>query len=1005
MKKVLSLVLAMAMILSSFSFAFALPSDVEGTDYANAVERLGALDIIVGYEDGTFKPDNSITRAEFAAIAIRALGMEDIAVDSVDNTKFADVRGTHWASGYVNLATAQGIIVGYPDGTFKPEAQVTYSEAIAMIVRLLGYEPALNSNVWPSNYLTKASEIGLTLGVKFNYNDPAKRGVVSVLVDKALDIDLMDLTEVTSGDQTWTITEDTLLTKYLNVYELEDAYVLETPTHSLGDLDADEIIIRDEEEDTYTFKLLESIDADALLGHEVTVFVKDMDTDGDLEDDDIVISLQDTTDARDVIAWDWIIDIQDEDGDYDFTDEDNTVEVSLDDTDETFDVAEDAIVFYNYERVEDLEAMTIEGVGNGYVTLGEVAGKFILNEDDDIMFMDMVNYDEPVVITDVDLEDERVKYFLYDENESSLKLDGEEYLVFKNGDLADLESLATDDVLYFWEATSGEFVLDAYDYKIEGTLDSVDSDNNNYWDYTLVVDGNSISVGPAFTISTDENDTIDSLAEDPKTEVWTADDDRLSDLEDMVGEYVTVYIGKYYEETDGWNYGRHITTGVDTGEDNYFVVTEQPWSSRTAGYKYYVELLNEYDDEITYEFTEDETEFNGDELDLSISDYETDNVDGFNVDDEDEEIDVTAEFPVGTLVDVEFNSDGTISAIDVVDEIVDNDVDAADIDEDYDRISLDDGDYGTYYVSDETVFFGLGVNDSDVVTSADAYTWEDIADIETDNLKVIANADDNELEVAVFFYDDDADFTLGKNDYGYILKREIRSDGLWIFMAVENEVVEYFAGDLTQSTQNSLQEKVLVEFTASGEDLDDAEVIAGEKFYADSDEMTEAMLNVATIEVTTGSGIEYAAKFDGNEIVIDDEDAGDADGTVVATFDGNIDFVTGYNGVDGYHDGDDTNDGDVTFAFDKFEIVSGGVDTKNGIIEVMAVGTDEDEDKTWFVDVDKYGNDSFYYDTDISHRNLEEKILSIEDLADGDMVYIFDVPEETVTEYIGIYDR
>lgn len=982
MKKILSLVLAMAMILSSFSFAFALPSDVEGTDYANAVERLGALDIIVGYEDGTFKPDNSITRAEFAAIAIRALGMEDIAIDSVDNTKFADVRGTHWASGYINLATAQGIIVGYPDGTFKPEAQVTYSEAIAMLVRLLGYEPALNSNVWPSNYLTKASEIGLTLGVKFNYNDPAKRGVVSVLVDKALDIDLMDLTEVTSGDQTWTITDDTLLTKYLNVYELEEAYVLETPTHSLGDLDADEVIIRDEEEDTYTFKLLESIDADALLGHEVTVFVKDVDTDGDLEDDDVVISLQDTTDARDVIAWDWIIDIQGEDGDYDFTDEDNTVEVSLDDTDDTFDVAEDAIVFYNYERVEDLEDMTVAGIGNGYVTLGEVAGKFILNEDDEIMFMDMVNYDEPVVITDVDLEDEKVKYFLYDENESSLKLDGEDYLVFKNGDLADLEALAADDVLYFWEATSGEYVLDAYDYKIEGVLDSVDSDNNNYWDYTLVVDGKSISVGPAFTISTDENDTIDSLAQDPRNEVWTADDDRLSDLEEMVGEYVVVYIGKYYEETDGWNYGRHITTAIDAGEDNYFIVTEEPWSSRTAGYKYYVELLNEFDDEITYEFTEDETEFNGDELDLSIS--EDENVTGFNVDDEDEIVDVTDEFPVGSLVDVEFNSDGTITAIDLVEEIIDEDVDASDIDEDYDRISLDDGDYGTYYVSDETVFYGLGVNDSDIVTSADAYSWEDIADIETDNLKVIAKSDDNELEVAVFFYDDDADFTLGKNDYGYILKREIRSDGLWVFMAIENEVVEYFAGDLTKSTQNSLQEKVLVEFTASGEDIDDAEVIAREKFYADSDEITEAMLNVATIEVTTGSAM--TAEFVDNEVVLDD-------GTVVATFDGTLEFADGYD------------DDNVTFAFDKFEIVSGGVDTKNGIIEVMAVGTDEDEDKTWFVDVDKYGNDSFYYDTDTSHRNLENKIMNIEDLSDGDMVYIYDVPEETVTEYISVYDR
>ncbi len=972
MKKVLSLVLAMAMILSSFSFALALPSDVEGTDYANAVARLEALDIIVGYEDGTFKPDNTITRAEFAAIAIRALGMEDIATGSVANTKFVDVRGTHWASGYVNLATAQGIIVGYPDGTFKPENQVTYSEAIAMIVRLLGYEPALSSNEWPSNYLTKASEIGLTLGVKFNYNDPAKRGVVSVLVDKALDIDLMDLTEVTSGDQTWTITDDTLLTKYLNVYELEDAYLLETPTHSLGDLDADEIIIRDEDEDTYTFKFLESIDADALLGHEVTVFVKDMDTDGKLEDDDVVISLQDTTDSRDVIAFDYIVDIAKGEDDYNV--KKSNVEVTLDETDDTFEIAEDAIIFYNYERVTDLANMAAEGVGKGYVTLGEVAGKFILNEDDEIIFMDMVNYDLPVVITDVDVDDEKVKYFMYSDSESSLKLDGEDYLVFKNGDLADLEALAAEDVLYFWEATSGEYVLDAYDYKIEGTLDSVDSDNNNYWDYTLVVDGKSISVGPAFTMSTDENETIDTLAIDPKNEVWTADDDRLSDLEDMVGEYVTVYIGKFYEETEGWNYGRHITTGIDTGEDDYYVVTEEPWSSRTAGYKYYVELINQFGDDITYEFSEDETEFNGDELDLSVSATMND---------------VTDMLPQGTLVDVEFNSDGTISAIDVI-EAIDNagDFDYRDIDDDYDRITIEGK---IYYVSDTTVFFGVAVDDLDTMNfkDADAYTWADIADINSGSFKAVTSSDDNELEVMVFYYEDSEGFALGKNDYGYVLKREIRSDGLWVFMAVENEVVEYFAGDLTKSTQNSLQEKVLVNFTASGEDLDDAEVISRTKFYAESDEMTDNMFIVApTVEVTTGSGIKVA-KIVNNDIKLDD--------VVIAkwnSIDEKLESI-----AEGY-----TAD-DFRFAFDKFEIVSGGVDTKNGIIEVMAVGTDEDEDMTWFVDVDKYGNESFYYDVDTSHRNLENKILSLVDLTDGDMIHIYDVPEETVTEYISVYDR
>lgn len=976
MKKVLSLVLALAMILSSFSFAFALPSDVEGTDYADAVARLGALDIIVGYEDGTFKPDNSITRAEFAAIAVRAMGMEDIAGGSAANTKFVDVLGTHWASGYINLASAQGIIVGYPDGRFMPEAQVTYSEAVAMLVRLLGYEPALTSDQWPSNYLTKASEIGLTLGVKFNYNDPAKRGVVSTLVNKALDIDLMDLTEVTSGDKTWTITDDTLLTKYLNVIELEDAQVIETASHSLTKLDADEVKIKTDTGKTFTFKMIESVDADALLGHEVTVFVRDTDTDGKHEDDELVISIQDTTDARDVIAYDYIVDITKSDED-DFDITEGGVEIALDETDDEFELAKDAVVFYNYERVTDLTDMASDKVGVGYAELGEVAGKVILNDDDEIIFMDMVNYDLPVVITEVNIKDEKVKYFLYSDSESTLKLDGEDYVVMKNGEVAELEDLAADDVLYFWEV-SGAYVLEAYDYKIEGILDSVDSDNNNYWDYTLVVDGKSISVGPAFTMSTDENDTIDSLATNPSAYEWGADDDRLSDLEDMVGENVVVYIGKYFEETEGWNYGRHITTDVNTGSDDYFVVTEEPWASRTAGYKYYVELINQYGDDITYEFTEDETEFGGTEKDLSSS--TTMDV-------------VTAMLPQGTLVEVDFNSDGTISAIDVVQEIDEaKTFNYTDIDDDYDRIKIGGR---TYYVSDTTVFYGVAVDGLDTMkfTDADAYTWADIADINSGSFKAVSSSDDSELEVMVFYYEDSEDFALGKNDYGYVLKREIRSDGLWVYMAVEDQVVEYYAGDLSKTTQNSLQEKVLVNFTASGNDLDKATKVDRTKFYADADEMTNSMFKVvAEATVTTGTGINAetkVVKIDKNDIKLDD--------VVIAkwnTTDGKLDNI-----AEGYKASD------FSFAFDKFEIVSGGVDTKNGIIEVMAVGTDEDEDMTWFVDVDKYGNESFYYDVDTSHRNLENKILTLGDLTDGDMLHIYDVPEETVTEYISVYDR
>ncbi|NYB74674.1 S-layer homology domain-containing protein [Sedimentibacter hydroxybenzoicus DSM 7310] len=983
MKKILSLILAMAMILSSFSFAFALPSDVEDTEYENAVARLAALDIIVGYEDGTFRPGNSITRAEFAAIAIRMLGMEDIANGSVANTKFPDVRVTHWASGYINLASARGIIVGYSDGTFKPEEQVTYSEAVTMLVRLLGYEPALNSNEWPSNYLTKASEIGLTLGIKFNYNDPAKRGVVSTLVNKALDIDLMDLAEVTSGDQTWKITDYTLLTKYLNVFELEDAYVVETASHSLTKLDADEVKIRTEEGKTYTFKMIESIDADSLLGHEVTVFIRDTDTDGKIEDDELVISIQDTTDPRDVIAYDYIVDITKSDED-NYKIKDGGIEIALDETDDEFELAEDAIVFYNYERVTDLAKMASNKVGEGYGELGEVAGKIILNDDEEIIYMNMINYDLPRVITDVNLKDEKVKYFTYTDSESTLKLDGEKYTVMKNGEIAELEDLATDDVLYFWEV-GGTYVLEAYDYKIEGILDSVDSDNNMYWDYTLVVDGKSISVGPAFTISTDENDTINSLATNPSAYEWTADDDRLSDIEDMVGEYVVVYIGKYYEETEGWNYGRHITTDVNTSSDDYFIVTEDPWASRTAGYKYYVELLNQFDDETTYEFTEDDTEFNGKLLDLSISKSINGDVKGRPESGSD--VDVTNLFKIGTLVEVDFNGDGTISSINVIEAgnknvIAQNNTNGGIVDDDYDRIKINNK---VYYVSDETVYFGVNTTTGE----AEAYTWGAVSDLDSgdDFSKVISKVDDSEIEVIVFYHD--GSVQIGEDDYGYVLKREIRKDGLWVFMAVEGEIVEYYAGDLSRAAQNSLQEKVLVDFTVSVTTLDTVRLVPRTKFFADANEMTNNMFKVvAGIEVTSGTSIK-AATVSKNDIKLDD--------VVIAkwnTTDEKLDSIaTGYSASD------------FSFAFDKFEIVSGGIDTRNGIIEVMAAGTDEDEDMTWFVHIDKYGNDSFFYDVDTSHRNLENKILSLGDLADGDMIHIYDVSDSAVAEYIAIYDR
>ena len=108
-------------------------SDVNRGDwFNNAVSTLSNAGIITGYPDGTFRPNAPITRAEFAAIAAR---FSDVAY-SGKNT-FSDVPDTHWAARCITLAEHLGWVAGYPDGTFRPNKAITRAEAMTLINRVL----------------------------------------------------------------------------------------------------------------------------------------------------------------------------------------------------------------------------------------------------------------------------------------------------------------------------------------------------------------------------------------------------------------------------------------------------------------------------------------------------------------------------------------------------------------------------------------------------------------------------------------------------------------------------------------------------------------------------------------------------------------------------------------------------------------------------------------------------------------------------------------------------
>jgi hypothetical protein len=110
-------------------------SDIVDTAwYANAVNTLSALNIIVGYPDGSFRPNNNITRAEFVTLVLRFSGTE---ADISAPASFGDVTADHWAFIFINSAVANGWIQGYEDGTFRPDIHMTRAEAVTITNRLL----------------------------------------------------------------------------------------------------------------------------------------------------------------------------------------------------------------------------------------------------------------------------------------------------------------------------------------------------------------------------------------------------------------------------------------------------------------------------------------------------------------------------------------------------------------------------------------------------------------------------------------------------------------------------------------------------------------------------------------------------------------------------------------------------------------------------------------------------------------------------------------------------
>ena len=165
-KRILTWLLAVSMLASLLTVPAGAAnatrfSDVADNYTATAIETLRLMGVLDGYSDGTFRPNAALTRAQFCKMAVYAMDGSSELGRYSTVTIFPDVKPSFWASSYINMAAKKSIIAGFADGKFKPNQTVTAGQAVTILMRGLGYKDENMGGVWPQGYMAEAKTCGL----------------------------------------------------------------------------------------------------------------------------------------------------------------------------------------------------------------------------------------------------------------------------------------------------------------------------------------------------------------------------------------------------------------------------------------------------------------------------------------------------------------------------------------------------------------------------------------------------------------------------------------------------------------------------------------------------------------------------------------------------------------------------------------------------------------------------------------------------------------------------
>ena len=191
LKKVLAMTVVLATLLSISAFAGFSDEDKIDDNFVDAVNLLGALNVMTGDTEGTFRPNDTISRAEAAKMiyVIRNGGVDDKAAGWTGMTTFSDVASGVWYEGYVNYCASLGIIAGIGGGKFNPSGAVTGVELAKMLLVVADYKPDVEGYTgtgWNLNVIRDAQSAGMFKGYTLAYSAAATRQQAAQLFSNAI---------------------------------------------------------------------------------------------------------------------------------------------------------------------------------------------------------------------------------------------------------------------------------------------------------------------------------------------------------------------------------------------------------------------------------------------------------------------------------------------------------------------------------------------------------------------------------------------------------------------------------------------------------------------------------------------------------------------------------------------------------------------------------------------------------------------------------------------------